>query len=126
MTHPQLYAEYSEAVDCAWFQNAELLQIYNGFGALGSTCTVEELSNNLDDGAQTALARILAYQLPDGDTEKLMHDCLLRLQRTYLENEYEKHRLLADEYERSADERFIKELMESQRIKNEIKKLYGN
>ena len=43
-----------------------------------------------------------------------------------LEKEYEKHRLLADEYERSADERFLSELMESQRIKNEIKKLYGN
>ena len=46
--------------------------------------------------------------------------------RIYLEKEYEKHRLLADEYERSADERFLSELMESQRIKNEIKKLYGN
>lgn len=126
LTQPQLYAEYSEAVDCAWFQNAELLQIYNVFCALGGTCAVEELSNSLDDGAQTALARILTYQLPGGDIEKLMQDCLRRLQRTYLENEYEKHRLLADEFERSADERFIKELMESQRIKNEIKKLYGN
>ena len=48
------------------------------------------------------------------------------LELTRLEKEYEKHRLLADEYERSADERFLSELMESQRIKNEIKKLYGN
>jgi len=48
------------------------------------------------------------------------------MRRLRLEKEYEKHRLLADEYERSADERFLSELMESQRIKNEIKKLYGN
>ena len=48
------------------------------------------------------------------------------MRRLRLEKEYEKHRLLADEYERSADERSLGELMESQRIKNEIKKLYGN
>lgn len=55
-----------------------------------------------------------------------MQDCLRQMRRLRLEKEYEKHRLLADEYERSADERFLSELMESQRIKNEIKKLYGN
>ena len=49
-----------------------------------------------------------------------------QLQRSYLEKEYAKHSQLAQEYERLADERFISELMESQRIKNEIKKLYGN
>lgn len=126
LTQPQLCGQCDSIIDRAWFRNAALLRIYDRLCALGAGFTDEELGSNLDDEAQTALARILAYQLPDGDTEKLLQDCLRRLQRTYLENEYEKHRLLADEYERSADERFIKELMESQRIKNEIKKLYGN
>ena len=58
--------------------------------------------------------------------DKLMQTASGRCGRLRLEKEYEKHRLLADEYERSADERFLSELMESQRIKNEIKKLYGN
>ena len=43
-----------------------------------------------------------------------------------MEKEYEKHRLLADEYERSGNERFMDELLESQRINNEIKRLYGS
>lgn len=71
------------------------------------------------------LARIITRQLPDGDKKQIIDDCLLQIKRAALEQEYEKHRLLADEYERSNDERFMSELMESQRIKYEIKKLYG-
>ena len=37
---------------------------------------------------------------------------------------YEKHRLLADEYERLGDSRFLQELAESQKIKDAIKNLY--
>ena len=96
------------------------------FRALHFTGIIFILPIHRDDAAQTALARILAHQLPEGDMDKLMQDCLRQMRRLRLEKEYEKHRLLADEYERSADERFLSELMESQRIKNEIKKLYGN
>jgi DNA primase len=48
------------------------------------------------------------------------------MKETFLKQQYEKHRLLADEFERSGDKRFIDELMESQRIQHEIKKLYGS
>ena len=48
------------------------------------------------------------------------------MKKAFLEKQYEKHRLLADEFERSGDERFIDELIESQRIQHEIKKLYGS
>ncbi|MFQ9523981.1 MAG: hypothetical protein ACLR2G_11535 [Phascolarctobacterium faecium] len=41
-----------------------------------------------------------------------------------LERSYEEHRLRADEYERLGDDRFLQELAESQKIKDEIKKLY--
>ena len=106
--------------------DAVLAQLFDRLCELGTAYTTDKLNNVLDDASQTALARILAHQLPEGDMDKLMQDCLRQMRRLRLEKEYEKHRLLADEYERSADERFLSELMESQRIKNEIKKLYGN
>ena len=96
------------------------------FVLLQAGCPIDKLCENLDSAGQSLLARLLARPLPEGDSEKLLEDCLRQLQRSYLEKEYAKHSQLAQEYERLADERFISELMESQRIKNEIKKLYGN
>lgn len=126
LEQPQLCDECSMDVQKIGFENAVLAQLFERLCELGIGYTTDKLNNILDDAAQTALARILAHQLPEGDTDKLLQDCLRQMRRLRLEKEYEKHRLLADEYERSADERFLGELMESQRIKNEIKKLYGN
>lgn len=126
LEQPQLCDACSMDVKEIGFDNAVLAQLFERLCELGIGYTTDKLNNILDDAAQTALARILAHQLPEGDTDKLLQDCLRQMRRLRLEKEYEKHRLLADEYERSADERFLGELMESQRIKNEIKKLYGN
>ena len=126
LEQPQLCDACSMDVQEIGFENAVLAQLFERLCELGIGYTTDKLNNILDDAAQTALARILAHQLPEGDTDKLLQDCLRQMRRLRLEKEYEKHRLLADEYERSADERFLGELMESQRIKNEIKKLYGN
>lgn len=43
------------------------------------------------------------------------------MRRGALERSYEEHRLRADEYERLGDDRFLQELAESQKIKDEIK-----
>ena len=123
---PELFGRCEEVVEQTGFANPALGQIYSKARELGDELTTDKLSDTLDDEAQSALARIVASQLPEGDSEKLLADCLRQLQRNYLEKEYAKHSQLAQEYERLADERFINELMESQRIKNEIKKLYGN
>ena len=126
LEQPQLCDECRAEVKETGFEDAVLAQLFDRLCELGTAYTTDKLNNVLDDAAQTALARILAHQLPEGDMDKLMQDCFRQMRRLRLEKEYEKHRLLADEYERSADERFLSELMESQRIKNEIKKLYGN
>ena len=123
---PQLCDECRAEVKETGVEDAVLAQLFDRLCELGTAYTTDKLNNVLDDASQTALARILAHQLPEGDMDKLMQDCFRQMRRLRLEKEYEKHRLLADEYERSADERFLSELMESQRIKNEIKKLYGN
>lgn len=79
-----------------------------------------------DEEAAAALAEIAAAYVPEEDTEKILSDCLKQMQRAFWEREYERHAKLAAEYERAADERFVEELTESQRIKHEISKLYGN
>ena len=88
--------------------------------------TIDKLNDALDGDGQSALAGIRTKVVPTQEGEQFMEVCLRQLQRSFLEQEYERHRLLADEYERSADSRFMQELLETQRIKDEIKKLYGN
>ena len=109
-----------------WSDNA-LAQIYAYLLALHaeSAFTIDKLNDALDGAAQSALAGIRTRAVPTQDGKQFVDDCLRQLQRSFLEQEYEKHRLLADEYERLADERLMQELLETQRIKDEIKKLYG-
>ena len=123
LERPELCGRCEEVIDQAGFTTAAQNDI---FVLLLAGCPLDKLCENLDSTGQSLLAKLLAAPLPEGDREKLLEDCLRQLQRTYLEKEYEKHSRLAQEYERLADERFVSELMESQRIKNEIKKLYGN
>lgn len=122
---PSLCDKCAEAVHSQGFSKPELLQIFDAICDLGNNTSIDKLNDLLDQPAQSVLARIITRQLPDGDKKQIIDDCLLQIKRAALEQEYEKHRLLADEYERSNDERFMSELMESQRIKYEIKKLYG-
>ena len=95
-----------------WSDNA-LAQIYAYLLALHaeSAFTIDKLNDALDGAAQSALAGIRTRAVPTQDGKQFVDDCLRQLQRSFLEQEYEKHRLLADEYERLADERFMQELL---------------
>ena len=117
-----------ETISRTGFSTPQLAQIFDKLCELQAkdAFTIDKLNDALEDAAQSALAGVRTRQIPAGDVDKLVEDYLRQLQRSYWEREYEKHRLLADEYERSSDERFMNELVETQRIKNEIKKLYGN
>ncbi len=64
--------------------------------------------------------------LEDAQVKKIILDYLLQMKKAHLEVEYNKHRLLADQYEKANDERFLEELNFMQKIKGEIQKLYGN
>ena len=128
LEQPQLAEKCLEVVRLiGWSENA-LAEIYAHLQGMAEegVFTIDKLNDALEGPAQSILAGIRTKTLPTEDGEKFVDDCLRRLRRLYLEQEYEKHRLLADEYERSADERFMQELVETQRIKDEIKKLYGN
>ena len=127
LEEPYLAENCQEVVQQTGWSDPALAQIYAYLAALteANAFTIDKLNDALDGAGQSALAGIRTRAVPTQNGEQFVEACLRQLQRNYLEQEYEKHRLLADEYERSADERFMQELQETQRIKDEIKKLYG-
>ena len=120
--------ECEQVLQGTGWSDPALARIFAFLGQLvqDNAFTIDRLNDALDDEAQSALAGIRTKAVPMQDGKQFVDDCLRQLKRSFLEQEYERHRLLADEYERSADQRFMQELRETQRIKNEIKKLYGN
>lgn len=127
LEEPYLAENCQEVVQQTGWSEPALAQIYAYLAALteANAFTIDKLNDALDGAGQSALAGIRTRAVPTQDGEQFVKACLRQLRRSYLEQEYEKHRLLADEYERLADERFMQELQETQRIKDEIKKLYG-
>lgn len=127
LEHPDMANNCLEIIDEVGFLQNEHKMIFDAVLALGNIPDlVEKLYTVLDSDTVSVLAGILAVQAPVGDCEIIIDDCLRQMKKKYLEKQYEKHRLLADEYERSGDKRFEDELIESQRIQYEIKKLYGH
>ncbi len=106
------------------FTKASYQQIYDKIKQSSEGEAITDLEG-LDSEAQSVMAGIMARQLPNGNAEQVLQDCLKKMQRNYLENEYRKHSQLAIEYSTTGDARMLEELRESQRIQNEIKNLYG-
>ncbi len=127
LEHPDMAEDCQDTIEEVGFVQKGYKQI---FDALLSVCDedkpVEKLTGLLDDEQVSVIAGLLSRHIPDGDCAKIIDDCLRQMKQAFLKQQYEKHRLLADEFERSGDKRFIDELMESQRIQHEIKKLYGS
>ena len=127
LEEPWLADGCQQVLQLTGWSDPSLAQIFAFLQALveENAFTIDKLNDALDGNAQSVLAGIRTKAVPTQDGEQFVDACLRQLQRSFLEQEYERHRLLADEYERSADERFMQELLETQRIKDEIKKLYG-
>lgn len=128
LEHPTLALACQDIVEEVGFVLKERGQIFKHILAYEGeqAINIHQLTEVLEDEGASVLAGIVSKNVPEGDIEKIVDDCLRQMKKSFLEKEYEKHRLLADEYERSGDGRFMNELMESQRIKNEIKELYGS
>ena len=126
LEHPRLALGCQEVIEEVGFVHEARRKIFDCVLANEDEQAVEvhQLMELLGDEASSILAGILSKNVPESGCEKIVEDCLRQMKKGFLEKEYEKHRLLADEFERSGDERFLSELMESQRIKNEIKELY--
>jgi len=80
-------------------------------------------SHALSQEANVELSHCLVEDFGQEDRLELFDDCIRTIRLAHLNQLYEEHRLRADELERMGDEGFIRELAESQRIKNEINEL---
>lgn len=134
---PMLYQPYADRLDKEVFSDARLKEIFVCFADKyrlwdgRANFTEGDFSSDLSATAQAAWFRLQNIKLPTDDAlgsvkARMLSDCFSKLSRQWLEREYEKHRALAIEYEQAADPRFKEELLESQRINDEIKKLYGS
>ncbi len=77
-------------------------------------------AESLSENAYNELSHCLVEETPADDDIQFTEDCLKLLRRHYLNNNYEKHRLLADELQRKGDARFLEELKISQKIREEL------
>jgi len=90
----------------------------------GTAIEPANYSQLLSTAAVAELSHIMLLDNPCEDKMRVVEDYIRTIQLAYLRNQYEEHRLKADELERMGDSRFLQELAESQRIKYEISKLH--
>lgn len=91
---------------------------------MGKVIEPANYSLSLSTAAVGELSHIMLLDNPCEDKIRMVEDYIRTIQLAYLRNQYEEHRLKADELERMGDSRFLQELAESQRIKHEISKLH--
>ena len=127
LEHPDLVVECQEVLDTAGFAQPNYARIYAAFIAQLETGAYDcgLLGEKLDPEDVSALAEIMAVKVPDEALAKSMNDCLRIIKCSYLEKEFARHTALALEYLKNQDSRLKDELLESQRLKNEIRQLYG-
>ena len=126
--HPEMAMDCQDVVQRVGFVVQAHQQLFTALvqGNYPGPVNASQLTEHLEDGTASVLAGIMAKQTPAGDAGRIVEDCLRQMQKGFLEKEYEKHCQLAAHYEQRGDERCMSELAERQRIKNEIKILYGN
>ena len=98
-------------------------QLFDSYNA-GTVIEPANYSQLLSTAAVAELSHIMLLDNPCEDKMRVVEDYIRTIQLAYLRNQYEEHRLKADELERMGDSRFLQELAESQRIKYEISKLH--
>ncbi|VBB06069.1 zinc finger chc2-type [Lucifera butyrica] len=97
--------------------------LFNAFAAGGKIEPVI-LAMNLSEKANAEFSHIMLLEFPCTDVSRMIDDCIRAVKLSHLNLLYEQHRLRADELQRMGDSNFLQELAESQRIKDEISKLY--
>lgn len=97
--------------------------IYNEYN-IGKSADPSRIVHKLSDEGKNELSLIMLLNSDCTDITRVVDDCMKTIHLAHLHVLYEQHRLRADELERMGDSDYLQELAESQRIKNEIKKLH--
>lgn len=82
-----------------------------------------DAAEKLSEEAYSELSHCLVEETSTTDDVQFTEDCLKRLRRYYLNNNYEKHRLLADQLQRNGDSRFLDELKITQQLRTQMDNL---
>ena len=120
-------SDFLAEIDDISFCDVRRTEIYQKFielSARKSPNIVADLFAELSEACASELEVILQLDLSVNAASQILNDCIRQLKISGLEKQYEYHCRLASEYERAGDEKFLQELAESQRIKNEIKKMF--
>ena len=89
----------------------------------GETPRPESLVQNLDDGAVQLLSRLMLNGDQGPDLSQALDDCIRIILLAQLNEEYEVHRMQADEMLRKGDSQYVQELTNAQRILTKISDL---
>ena len=89
----------------------------------GETPTDARAQAELSETAATEISRALAEDTGTMDVLEAYDDSMRRLRRAYLAQLFEEHTRRADRWEKENDARFLQELAQIQRIKNEMEGL---
>ena len=105
-------------------KKTEIYQKFKDLSARKSPNVEADLFAELSETAASELAVILQLDLSVNAASQILNDCIRQLKISGLEKQFEYHSRLASEYQLAGDEKYLQELAESQRIKNEIKKMF--
>ncbi|HMM20222.1 MAG TPA: DNA primase [Selenomonadales bacterium] len=97
-----------------------LLSAYN----MGKSLVPDLLASSLPEAAAAELSNIMVMDIQLNDLARMVDDCLRTIRLARLKALREQHQLKAHELERMGDSSYRQELAESQRIQDEINKLY--
>ncbi len=120
-------SDFLAEIDKMSFGDVKRTEIYQKFKELSarkSPNIVADLFAELSEDYASELEVILQLDLAVNAASQILNDCIRQLKISGLEKQYEYHSRLASEYQLAGDEKYLQELGESQRIKNEIKKMF--
>jgi DNA primase len=108
------------------FESVERTEIFKKtilFLQEGRENLATDLFEVLSENGASELTNILRMELPSTDLAEMLSDCLRQLRLAVLEQEFARHSSLAAEYEKQGNEKYLQELSECRRIKNEEKEI---
>ena len=128
--NPGMIHSYKEVLHEIGFVSPVRQSIYNKICKLENVSNVEEcLFADGDEEIRTETARILSGEEFTSDEQsraQIAADCIRCMQQSFLQQEFENHRRLAETYASMNDVRYVEELKICNELRGKITNLYGN
>lgn len=120
---PQILDYINTLIPSEEFPYKEHVEILKYIAGHANFLSDAEAAVYLSEEAYAELSHCLVDESDEGASEEVLEDCLRTLRRYYLNTQYERHRLLADELQRRGDNGFIIELQKAQDFRRQLDEL---